>query len=101
MFGHFLALIVGQRLEHTARYVAQVVGKAVQCLLRICALHLRQQEMAAGALDQGAYGTAVICSLGQIALSMARHRAALNLQRPLLNRAHALDLALLRLRRAL
>jgi len=93
MFGHFLALIVGQCLAHTARHMAQDPGKAFQSHLRISAVHLGQQDIAAGALDQRTDRAAVVRPLDQIPLPMPWHGTSLNLQWSLMDRAHAHDLA--------
>ena len=93
MFGHFPALIVGQRLAHTARQMAQDPGKAFQSHMRISAVHLGQQDIAAGALDQRTDRAAVVRPLDQIPLPMPWHGTSLNLQWSLMDRAHAHDLA--------
>lgn len=71
MFHHFLVLIIGQRLAYSARHMAQDGGQAFERRLRIGAVNLGQQDIAAGALDQRLGRTAVVRPLDQIALSMA------------------------------
>ena len=86
--GHFLALVVGQGFAQARRQGAQAPRKACQDRLGVGAIDFGQQDEAALALDQGTNSAGVAGALDEVAIPVAGHLAALDLERSVMDGDH-------------
>ena len=91
--GHFLALVVGQRLAQRCRNGVQGAGERTGSDIGLARWHVNQNNKAGGALNQGANGAGTPCTKYEIALPMAGHQSTFDFFRPLLDVCHVAELA--------
>src|SRR5574338_619181 len=75
MAGHFLALVVGERLAQFEGHRLESAGETIEGGLGVGAVHLDQDDVARGPLDQGSRRRTLARALDQVALPMARDEA--------------------------
>ena len=93
MVGHFLALVVGQGQAQRRRDGVQGAGKRAGRDIGFACGHMHQHHEARGAFDQRANGAGSARPQNQVAFPMARHQAAFNFRRPVLDVRNVAQLA--------
>ena len=90
---HLSPLVVGHALAYSQRHAVQRRAEALHRRGRRRIVHLRQDQVAAGTLDQGGYRRGVGLALDQIALPVTGHQAVFDLGRAHVDAEHVGDLA--------
>lgn len=90
---HLPALVIGHALAHRQRHAIERRAEAFHRRGRRRIVHFHQHQIAAGALNPGAYRRGVGLALDQIAFPMARHQAVFDLRRAHMDADHIGNLA--------
>lgn len=90
---HLSPLVVGHALAYSQRHAVQRRAEALHRRGRRRIVHLRQDQVAAGTLDQGGYRRGVGLALDQIALPVTGHQAVFDLRWAYVDADHVGDLA--------